>query len=161
MAFPQQAKIKMNFARIAVRLFVLIAVLAVVRSEPDALIRFADGSVVEFENSPLRQQLISPSLSPPAPSSALSQSASSEAHHASSLQHSILHGNNHRIETRSTKQHFCGELLVNALALVCKGNYYRKRSRISSTSTQPSAQSLVNYEIDCKSFVCPTALVAL
>ena len=34
---------------------------------------------------------------------------------------------NHRIKTRAVKQKFCGEVLVNALALICRGNY-RKRS---------------------------------
>lgn len=44
-----------------------------------------------------------------------------------------IHSNqpdSHRIETRAAKQHLCGEMLISALQLVCKGNYKKRNGQV-------------------------------
>lgn len=90
----------------------------------DSFIRFFTdaGNMVEIENRPMDNSAHSTSLSLVPASS-----------------HTHGHLSKHKIETRSgNKQHYCGELLVSALSLVCKG-IYKKRS-----------QNLLSGEVDCK-----------
>lgn len=87
----------------------------------DDYIRFItdSGSIVEIENHPELEGLnfgsSASTLQVPAPLPVIPPSGMAAVH---------------RIVTRSNKQRLCGEMLVSALALVCKGHYKKRNNAL-------------------------------
>ena len=129
------------------------------------------GSVVEFENARLLPaavaensvRMLNPLLSSSSSSSSSaslpifgsilsrpsSLSSSPSAYSSNSLSGNVgLAGLSaeHRIVTRGGKQRFCGEMLVSALALVCKGNYRKRSGSPFASNSNGGAPELA----DCK-----------
>ncbi|KAH9409883.1 hypothetical protein TYRP_009628, partial [Tyrophagus putrescentiae] len=131
------------------------------------------GSVVEFENARLLPaavaensvRMLNPLLSSSSSSSSSSASASlpifgsilsrpsSLSSSPSAYSSNSLSGNvglaglsaEHRIVTRGGKQRFCGEMLVSALALVCKGNYRKRSGSPFASNSNGGAPELADY----------------